>query len=374
MKKTIENVDEFYKNSICFFLDIKRLSTYDVNRLNFNFKDSLPTHLYKYRKAGINGFPDFYISNNLMRVTKLKDFPDEFEGITTNVLERIKKCLDSKSLAIEYKDIIVEEISRSSKCEDKDLISRIFDTMLECDFDEDEVYKKCSKYFQKNERQIIKKSISACCYFFEKFTNDLENKTSFAKGMQMLIDTNVLYGAYCMCEEVDNDALWINYAESFKGYCIEYDLNNPYKSRGSINFISRLYPVIYKDNKDDDWLKAILSSTFESIDEKGNANELSANIAFNIWILKTICTKKQIYSNEHEWRYVDTGPINVHSPLISKIIVGHKINKKDYLNIKECANKLKVPLFITSPNCTTKKIDVRELTEEDLKCIMERDE
>lgn len=53
--------NDFYLESIKFLLKTKRMSTYEVANLKDDFLNSLPKKLYKYRKSGEQGFPEFYV-------------------------------------------------------------------------------------------------------------------------------------------------------------------------------------------------------------------------------------------------------------------------------------------------------------------------
>lgn len=207
-------------------------------------------------------------------------------------------------------------------------------------------------------------------YIFEGLDNEINKNGDFAKGIQLLLNINETMGAYCLCDTFNNENLWTLYADNYEGYCIEYDLTNPCKSRGSISFISQLYPVTYVTKKDDDWFKSLFESVIKTIKIDGMADPFNSEMLFNLWLLKTLCSKRNAYSNEKEWRVLGSANTACLGPLISAIIVGHKICKNDFVKLRKWCDLNKYPMKITYLDYENQEVRIRDIEETDIQRIM----
>lgn len=363
---------DFYAKSIEFTYQIKKLSTYEIKQLNHSFLNELPKHLYKYRKSGKLGRIDFYIGERKIYTASFNNLNDKFEGVTPATKQRIL-TFDGESMCRYYKDSIIRILKERFPSLDEKVAVKIFDLIIEEHFDKNAIYKRSAMLVKDTERKQLKTIISALSYIFEKMDTELNSNKDFAKGMRMLMDINNEMGAYCMCDTLSNDGLWALYADDFSGYCIEYDLTDPCKSKGSIRFISNLYPVKYVKKKDDDWFKPLFEMTIKTINIDGKANQFNSGILFNHWMIKALCSKKDTWSGEREWRALGKANTSYMGPLISSIIVGHNICKDDFMKISEYAKKKRYPLKITDIDYNNQEVIAREITEEDIKLINSRE-
>ena len=359
---------DFYAKSIEFTFQTKKLSTYEIKQLNHPFLSELPKHLYKYRKSGKAGRIDFYVGERKIYTASFNKLNDKFEGVTPATKERILK-FDGESMCRYYKDSIISILKERFPSLDVKASNKIFDLILEEHFDKDAIYKRSAMMVKDTERKQLKTIISALSYIFEKMDTELNSNKDFAKGMRLLMNINDEMGAYCMCDSLSNDNLWALYADDFAGYCIEYDLTEPCRSKGSIRFISNLYPVKYVKKKDDDWFKPLFEMTIKTINVDGKASQFNSGVLFNHWMLKVLCSKKDTWSGEKEWRALGKANTSYTGPLISSIIVGHNICKSDFEKISEYAKKKRYPLMITHIDYNNQEVVAREITEEDIKEI-----
>lgn len=364
---------DFYARSIEFYYTVKKLSTYDIQNLNHPFLKEIPKHLYRYRKSGEEGRVDFYIGQRKIYTASFNSLNDIFEGITPATKERIKK-FDGEKMCNYYKDDIISILKNRFSSINVDTANDIFAMFLEEHFNKDAIFKRAKDFVKKEEQKELKTVISSLTYIFEKLDTEMDKNGEFARGMRLLMNTNDLMGAYCMCDSYSNENLWALYADNFKGYCIEYDLTNPCKSKGSIRFVSSLYPVNYVDKKDDDWFKPLFESTIATINIDGRANQFNSGLIFHHWMIKTLCSKKKgKWSTENEWRAIGKANSSYLGPLISNIIVGHNINKRDFENIKKNVRKNGFPLKITDIDYENQEVIIRDLNEEDIKKIVARE-
>ena len=297
---------------------------------------------------------------------------DKFEGVTPVTKDRIL-TLSGENICRHYKESILGILKERFPSLDLESSVRIFDLILEEHFDKDRIYKRSMHLVKDTEKKQLKTVISALAYIFTKLDSEMNSNKDFSKGMQMLININDEMGAYCMCDTLSNDNLWALYADDFSGYCIEYDLTEPCKSKGSIRFISNLYPVTYVKKKDDDWFKKLYEMTIKTINIDGRASQFNSGLQFNQWLLQVLCSKKELWSGEREWRALGKANTSYNSPLISSIIVGHKINKNDFEKIMKYANKSGYKILITDVDYDRQEVISREINAEDIELINSRE-
>lgn len=366
-----EMCDDYYKEESDFFFRTNKLSTSDLRYINHPFLNMVPKHLYKYRKCGNKEFIDFYVRKRKMYCASFTELGDEFEGITPATRNRILK-MDGVAICKHYKSSFIEILKNKFPSINDELANKIFDIILEENFENPSIYKRVSPLFNDADWKQLRPTLGAYTYLFEKIDEELNSNTSFGKGMRMLLNINDEMGAYSLCDSYKNDNLWCNYASDYKGYCIEYDLTQPLKSRGSYKFITNLFPVIYVDKKDDDWFKKLYEATIQTINLKGKPDRIKSGIFFNQWMTKTLCTKKKIFSNEYEWRVLGKANTSYLGPLVSCVIVGHKICKEDFDLIQDACNENKFPIKITDIDYENQEVIIRDITPDDIKLINQR--
>lgn len=364
---------DIYLESIEFAIYAKKHSTYEIKELSHPFIDKIPKHLYKYRKSGEEGRKDFYLrERNIYTASfdKLHD-NDAFEGVTPVVKERIKNN-NAESICRYYKKHIISILQEKVPSLDLEKSNTIFDIIIDEHFDFDFIYKRICYLVKDEEKKALKTVTSAIAYIFRNLNDQTNENKDFKKGMEMFLNINELIGAYCVCDTMSNDQLWSLYADNYAGYCIEYDLTDPCKSKGSIRFISSLYPVIYTKIKDDDWFKKLYEAIAKTINTRGKASKFDSGLFFHQWLVKTLCTKKESWSYEREWRMLGDANKIYKGPLISSIIVGHKINKVDFEEVQRYSEKLQCELKITDVDFDKQEVYAREITNDDILAIMRR--
>lgn len=141
----------------------------------------------------------------------------------------------------------------------------------------------------------------------------------------------------CLSESNDNLVMWGNYADSFKGFCVEYDIKRLVLSNDDVK--KHLFPVIYDvqrpfehnlENIGEDAKELIKSHEGSYFpDDNGNLDD----------ILPMFISKGEDWSYEREWRIIytlrqryidDTGdflPQKISFPYVSSVYLGYRIDK-----------------------------------------------
>ena len=132
---------------------------------------------------------------------------------------------------------------------------------------------------------------------------------------QMSLKMKELFLIGCLCTDYKNKLMWSHYADSHKGFCIEYDY-----SLMDIDAHTILpLPVVYSDERPLISWKAAFDNTPENLEE--------AVAQFT----KGLLTKDSIWSYENEWRILvkTTEMPNIPMPRISCVYLGASISDEN---------------------------------------------
>lgn len=136
----------------------------------------------------------------------------------------------------------------------------------------------------------------------------------------------------CFSEDVQSILMWSHYADSHRGFALEYDfrptLKDPLPRVG-------LYPVIYSDNRYDA-SPFLIWALLTVMGIKAKNPDIAASI-------KAALHKSKDWEYEKEWRMIDPGPHDINKPAPSvidyrpvAIYYGQNISPKD----KACLHKI----------------------------------
>jgi hypothetical protein len=133
----------------------------------------------------------------------------------------------------------------------------------------------------------------------------------------------------------DNLVMWAHYAKNHKGYCIEFEYENPLTISTGKSFQKKILPVTYVQSLPEIALMQLL-------------------IDPNKMVKDIILTKHNNWSYEKEYRLIDVKSSN--EPLsiskarlkVTAIYVGLSADKKTESRLQEVAKALKVSLFYMS--------------------------
>lgn len=164
------------------------------------------------------------------------------------------------------------------------------------------------------------------CQITEK-SKDKERIDNYRKSITERIFNGL--GIACFTTDKHSDYMWENYADSGKGFCLEYDMT---KYRETDRQKMEMFPVYYTDkNNNMDIL----------IDFDYNRK------SWNCKILPIILTKHISFKNEKEWRLVigkECCENGSYCPFIkpSKIYLGYAMTRKTKKEIKKIADKMDI--------------------------------
>lgn len=130
----------------------------------------------------------------------------------------------------------------------------------------------------------------------------------------------------CLCTNFKNRLMWSHYADSHKGFCIEYDFSQMQELLP--------FPVFYSDERPLVPWKAALNNCPENISE--------ATAALMLGLL----TKDDAWSYENEWRILSaaTEDADIKMPPITCIYLGTEISESNRAKILKIARELQIPV------------------------------
>lgn len=150
--------------------------------------------------------------------------------------------------------------------------------------------------------------------------NLIDNKDSQINAK--LID---LFLVGCLCTDYKNRLMWSHYADSHKGFCVEYDYNDLTEDE----MASLPLPIVYSKERPLLPWKAALDNTPENI------SEATAQITLGL------LTKDDEWRYENEWRILvsSKGSTEFRMPKISCIYLGVAISDENKAKILEIAKR-----------------------------------
>lgn len=130
----------------------------------------------------------------------------------------------------------------------------------------------------------------------------------------------------CLCTDYKNRLMWSHYADSHKGFCIEYDFSQ----------IQEIlpFPIYYSTERPLVPWKAAFNNSPE------NVSEATAELMLGL------LTKDDAWSYENEWRILSSASQNadIKMPPITCIYLGADIGERNRTKILKIANKLQIPV------------------------------
>lgn len=134
----------------------------------------------------------------------------------------------------------------------------------------------------------------------------------------------------CLCTSYKNRLMWSHYADSHKGFCIEYDFSEP-----EDELLSKLpLPVVYSEKRPSVPWKAAIDNSEENMEEAYAE------------IMMGLLTKDKDWEYENEWRILigATEDSELVMPKVSCIYLGASIEKENRDKVIAIAKERNIPV------------------------------
>lgn len=155
-----------------------------------------------------------------------------------------------------------------------------------------------------------------------------EMDKKFEEIYRMICNTADKYRIVCLTTDYKNRLMWSHYADSHKGFCVEYD----FSSKDFDNYYSYVFPVIYSSIRPKFPWDAYIDPNIKT----GSAA-----------ILLSLLTKDEAWSYEREWRILvplSSENTVIPAPPITCIYLGALCSQKNRELIMPIAKKLRIPV------------------------------
>lgn len=268
-----------------------------LKRIRSWIMENMPAKLYKYRAPNTNNFNAF--ENNQLWGSPINNFNDPLECLPCYNLETVNKAINTEFSLELIKPIREQLINNQLPSQFSKLITPEFAAVLKnamgetASFSDDQI------------RERLHVSRNQVVSYLNSIMPDLEK--AFFSGIHQEESS---YCIVSLSETVTSSLMWGHYADSHKGFCLEYDIasilqecsNNCQDSRYCRQFMMNIgiAPVIYKDERFD------ASSAFISMimNHIKNVSGLPVeDYHFDVLLpVKTLLTKAESWSYEKEWR------------------------------------------------------------------------
>ena len=158
---------------------------------------------------------------------------------------------------------------------------------------------------------------------------------------------------YCMTEGYDNASLWENYADTYKGFCIEYSFEDfDSQSFEAYKNLAYLFPMTYRVRKPYFNMVPFIEGFFQQLFTGDTSWQQDPAIDADLNM--QLYYKRQEYEFEHEWRFVlsDKFINKQFFPFISALYAGKDIKLGNLRRLCSIARKLNVPVYKQALNRT----------------------
>lgn len=166
-------------------------------------------------------------------------------------------------------------------------------------------------------------------YHPEKHIDTVRMQNTFDEiEIQLKDKLENLFWIGCLAEDYKSRLMWSHYADSHKGFCIEYDFSNSY-----LMSIVPL-PVCYSDDR--------VMVPWEAVFEKNDRNMQKASEQMMLALL----TKDTIWSYENEWRILipQNTDRNLKMPPVTCIYIGALCEETNKRKLLQIATELDIPV------------------------------
>ena len=326
-----EHLHEMFENKIEEFDDKKMMSMLQ-RVLSF-----LPNSgkLYKYRSIDDPSFTNTYNSLNegYIWISEASELNDDEDTVLYYNPEA--ECEQLKEYTFSHPDLIFRAAYRNNDTNFNfggDAASDFaYGEVLECyDMETGEIIEtKAIEALLRHgyEEAVCAKFVKELKTFTQKFL--IENEHIVEKIVDAYLHFNQANREKCfvfsMSEAYDNELMWAHYANSNKGFCIEYDFSKAPQLKPEIwQKLISIYKVIYKDEQEEFSFMRILDYIMKGQTDKEEYKSISYDM------MQKLITKKAFWSYEKEWRILLYNIENkLYADLVSGIIIDDRVVETD---------------------------------------------
>lgn len=304
-----------------------------------------PKVLFKYRK--FDEFTFDMIENEYVYLAPAGTLDDPFDCLTNIDLKDVYDA-DSFNLSNEMMEFIVDTVfshSHSGELDKSEILRMIEDSTIDGIINNDILKNELgkNKSLSNEQKHIFLNAIINFQNTIASITSDDKLKNLF----MVLMQSKERVGVCSFTTKRDNKPMWSLYADTYKGYCIEYE--TPFTK----DILPNLCPVIYKKDFDNNIIKTMVKFSLETIIRFATNGQMKTDIGC---FAELTCSKDSDWEYQDEWRLVGDAKSKAKPFKIKNIYLGFDVSKDNEDKILDYASKFDFGVFKMDKPSGTKEI------------------
>ncbi len=287
-----------------------------------------PTNIFKYRK--FDEFTIDMIENDYVYLAPSGLLDDPFDCLTEIEMDTIYEN-DNKTLTNDMMRFIVDVVfshSVSNKIDKQQVIMMIDDCTVDGEICYDLLKTKLDFF---GEMTLEQKDLFLNTMInFQNTVKSITDDEALKNLYNVFINAKEKVGVCSFTTKRDNKAMWSLYADTYKGYCIEYD------TPMTQDVISNLCPVIYTNEFNNNIVKATVQFAIETIIRFVSNGSIKTNMGC---FTELLCTKDTDWEYQDEWRLLGDAKSKGYPFKVKNIYLGFNVTEDNKKMILELANE-----------------------------------
>lgn len=341
-KTTREKFKEILESTVIRNYDSPKVKQEKFKNFCTQVQELKPQRLFRYREFNENTFDA--LEKNLITSSKPKMFNDPFDSLLyidkNEILNEVKEPRNRCKLQrwLDMNPKLIETLTKKQKNQIKSLLN-----------EPPRKYVYSMRLISPKLERMIEQSIKDCIQYIKNYQNIV-----------------------CFSETQTSPTMWAYYADSHKGFVVEYDFKNYHTTclncshKCAYQHYETLFPVIYSDERFDakDFVAAFWS---QQILINNSPVEVFVPKDDELALYKTLLHKSKDWSHEKEWRIIlqcDTFPQIIQKPLA--IYLGVNMSQENRSKLLNFATKNNIKTFEMYIDNTSRQyqINYREIEKE----------
>ena len=162
-----------------------------------------------------------------------------------------------------------------------------------------------------------------------------DNSAQMEKLFQVVRNAREETGICSLTQLKDDAAMWNDYADNDRGYCVEFDMSN-------YQYQQMLFPVVYEDNRQNNIFMTIISDFVGQMTVEVSQGEFNADRSSR---LRMFLTKDTKWAAQEEWRLIGKAHQKLTAPSIKAIYLGKNASEGDRKQMKTFCQTYKIQLI-----------------------------
>lgn len=315
-----------------------------------HYIEMTPKTLFKYRKFDEHSVD--MIENDYVFLAPAGSLDDPFDCLTNIDLENVydENSFNLSNEMMEYIVDIIFSHPHSGDINKQQMIEMINDSTIDGKVSNKLIKEELDRNQTLNNEQ--KHLFLNSMINFQNTIASISKDESLKKLFLVLMQSKEKVGVCSFTTKRDNKPMWSLYADTYKGYCIEYE------TPLSKDILPNLCPVIYTKEFDNNIVKTMIKFSLETIIRFVTSGQMTTDMGC---FAQLTCTKDSDWEYQDEWRIVGDANSKVKPLKIKSVYLGFDVSDNNQNIILELANKKKFSVFKMNKPSGSKEISYTKL-------------